>query len=298
MYSYKTLKKTKRKTEEAGNEDIMKLLSWIRTIKQNGLLDQLKEFKGNFSCLRAQASSEVQDIRTNSFSFYGPSHDHPKLPEADEELLFDDEDVFSGFLTIGTLGGDPETPRFTSVAEEHVTGAEKDLAKLITEKSNAEEDLESDDVRPSQGNDLYQSPIEFTKRSKEVKKKKALLTSLLKKRKTVERECNSMEKHGTPYMIKRVLEKLHRSSSKTRNDGDDDVSKKKDLRKNVQIFRSKVHPVLCTRARDDKEIDDRRSKLKDPPLDGGFLVSSSILEVNMKREKWIKTDAEYLVLEF
>lgn len=64
---------------------------------------------------------------------------------------------------------------------------------------------------------------------------------------------------------------------------------------NVQNFRSKVHPVLCTPARDDSEVDDRRSctNLKDPPaLNGGFLVSSSISEANWKREKWIKTDAE------
>ncbi|KAG2261416.1 hypothetical protein Bca52824_068495 [Brassica carinata] len=275
----------------------MKLLSWIRSIKQNSL-HRSKEFKGNFSCLRAQFSSKVQDIRTNSFAFYEPSHD-PKPPEADEELVFDHEDGFSGFLTIGTLGTEPETPRFTSVAEEDVTGAQKDIAKLLTDKlekfldeypedssskkierSNAEGDRgESDDVcPPSQGNDR----VESSKRSKEVKKKRA-----------VEGECNTLEKQGKRDLIKRVFEKLHMSSSKRRND-DNDVHKKKDIRKNVQIFRSKVHPVQCTPARDDKEIDDsrrtctnHRGKLKDL-----FLVSNSISEANMIREKWIKTDAE------
>ncbi|KAF3592415.1 hypothetical protein DY000_02025391 [Brassica cretica] len=258
----------------------MKLLSWIRTIKQNGL-DQSKEFKGNFCCLRAQVSSEVQDIRTNSFSFsfYGPSHD-PKPPEADEELEFDHEDGFGGFLTIGTLGRDPETPRFTSVAKEDVSGVHKDIAKLITEKldklleeypedssskqverSNAKEHRESVDVRKERN--------EFTKSSKEVKKKEGLLTSLFKRRKTVDGECNTMEKHGTGYLIKR----------------------------NVQIFRSKVHPVLCTPARDDNEIDDRRSCTNGSNLKTPRPFSSSISEANRKREKWIKTDAEYLVLE-
>ncbi|KAJ4901045.1 Uncharacterized protein Rs2_14996 [Raphanus sativus] len=290
----------------------MKLLSWIRTIKQSGL-DHSKEFKGNFCCLRAQVSSQVQDIRTNSFAFYEPSRD-PKPPEADEDLRFDHEDVFSGFLTIGTLGRETETPRFTSVAEEDVTGAQKDIAKLLTkkleeypedrsskqvlERSNAEGDRESVDVCPSQGNDLY------LKRSKEAKQKKGVLTitNLFKRRKTVEGECNSMEKHGTPDLIRRVFDKLHMSSSNTiKDDNDDDyMHKKKDIRKNVQIFRSRVHPVLCTTARDDKEIDDSRSctNLKDPPLNGGLLDSSSISETNMKKEKWIKTDAEYLVLEF
>ncbi|KAJ0230537.1 hypothetical protein HA466_0306450 [Hirschfeldia incana] len=297
----------------------MRLLSWIRTIKQNGS-DQSKEFKGNFCCLRAQFSSEVQDIRTNSFAFYEPSHD-PKPLEADEELRFDHEDVFSGFLTIGTLGREPETPRFTSVAEEDVTGAQRDIAKLLTkkldklleeypedssskqfERSNAAGDRESDDVCPSQGG--YDC-IEFTERSKEEKKREGLLTSLFKRRKTLEGECNSTEKHGTGDLMKRVIDKLHRSSSKTiKEDNDDYMHKKKDIRKNVQIFRSKVHPVLCAPVRDDdKETDDsrsctNRSNLKDPPLNGGFLVSSSISEANRKREKWIKTDAEYLVLEF
>ncbi|KAJ4867996.1 Uncharacterized protein Rs2_00323 [Raphanus sativus] len=284
----------------------MKLLSWIRTIKQN-VLNHAKEFKGHFRCLGAQVSSEVQDICTNSFAFYEPSHD-PKPPEADEDLRFDNEDVvFSGFLTIETLGEEPETPRFTSVEEEDVTGAQKDIAKLLTKKldklleeyreyssskqversKNAEGDRESVDVCPSQGYDR----IGFTKRSKEVMTRKDLLTSLFKRREAVEGECNTMEKHGQGDLIKSVFENLQ---------NDDYMHKKKDIRKNVQIFRSRVHPVLCTSARDDKEIDDSRSctNLKDPPLNGGFLVSSSILEPNRKKEKWIKTDAEYLVLEF
>ncbi|KAH0869749.1 hypothetical protein HID58_076771, partial [Brassica napus] len=265
---------------------------------------------GNFCCLRAQVSSEVQDIRTNSFSFsfYGPSHD-PKPPEADEELEFDHEDGFGGFLTIGTLGRDPETPRFTSVAKEDVSGVHKDIAKLITEKvdklleeypedssskqverSNAKEHRESVDVRKER--------IEFTKSSKEVKKKEGLLTSLFKRRKTVDGECNTMEKHGTGYLIKRVFEKLYMSSSKTiKDDNDDYMHKKKDIRKNVQNFRSKVHPVLCTPARDDNEIDDRRSCTNGSNLKTPRPFSSSISEANRKREKWIKTDAEYLVLE-
>lgn len=258
---------------------------------------------GNFCCLRAQVSSQVQDIRTNSFAFYEPSRD-PKPPEADEDLRFDHEDVFSGFLTIGTLGREPETPRFTSVAEEEVTGAQKDIAKLLTkkldmlleeypedssskqvERSNAEGDGEPVDVCPSQGYDR----IGFTKRSKEVRTRKDLLARLFKRREAVEGECNAMEKHGTGDLIKSVFEKLHRSSSK-----------KKDIIKNVQILRRRVHPLLCTTARDDKDIDDSKSctNLKDPPLNGGFLDSSSISETNRKKEKWIKTDAEYLVLEF
>ncbi|KAL9830237.1 putative protein LAZY1 [Arabidopsis thaliana] len=76
--------------------------------------------------------------------------------------------------------------------------------------------------------------------------------------------------------------------------------KKKDLKKNVQTCRRKVHPVLCTTAipQDDNEIDDRRKvDLKVPSLTGGFLGASSISEANRKRENWIKTDTEYLVLE-
>ncbi|CAH8360934.1 unnamed protein product [Eruca vesicaria subsp. sativa] len=280
----------------------MELLSWIRnlwirTIKQNGL-DQSKEFKGNFCCLRAQVSSEVEDIRTNSFAFNEPSH-HMKLPEAaeEEEIWLDHEDVFGGFLTIRTLDIDPETPRFTSVAEEDVTGAQKDIAKLLSEKLDKVleeyEDSRSSklversnagvvDVCPSQGYDL----IEFTKRSKEVRKKKALLKSLFKRRKIVEGECNTLEKHGTEDLIKSLFEKLHKSSSKTRKD--DYMHKKKDIRKNVQIFRRKVHPVLCAPARDDNEMDDTNgSNLKTQPP-----FSSSILEASRKREKWIKTDAE------
>ncbi|CAH2045273.1 unnamed protein product [Thlaspi arvense] len=249
----------------------MKLLSWMRTIKQPGV-DPSKEFKGDFCCLRAQVSSEVQDIRTNSFSFSfsGPSHDKNQ-PELDEELRFD-EDGFSGFLAIGTLGRDPETPKFAaSVKEEDVTGAQKEMAKLITEKldkfledypedtsskrvesSNAEGDRESD-VCSLQGYDLFRSTIEFTKRSNKVQKNKGLLTSLFKRGKT-----------------------------------------------SVQIFRSKVHPVLYTRA--DTNIDDRRRcitrcDLRVPSLDGSFLASSSISEANKTRENWINTDAEYLVLE-
>ncbi|KAH0923847.1 hypothetical protein HID58_023865 [Brassica napus] len=289
---------------------LLQLLSWIRTIKQNGL-DQSKEFKGNFCCLRAHVSSEVQDIRTNSFSFYGPSHD-PKPPEADEELEFDHEDGFGGFLTIGTLGRDPETPRFTSVAKEDVTGVHKDIAKLITEKldklleeypedSSSEQAERSNAKEHRESVDVCKDRIEFTKSSKEVKKKEGLLASLFKRSKTVEGECNTLKKHGTGDLIKTVFEKLHMSSSKTiKDDNDDYMHKKKDIRKNVQNFRSKVHPVLSTPARDDSEVDDRRSctNLKDPPpLNGGFLVSSSISEANWKREKWIKTDAEYLVLE-
>ncbi|ESQ32777.1 hypothetical protein EUTSA_v10004671mg [Eutrema salsugineum] len=301
----------------------MKLLSWMRTIKQNGV-DPSKEFKGDFCCLRAQVSSEVQDIRTNSFSFSfsGPSHD-PNPPELDDELRFD-KNGFSGFLAIGTLGRDPETPKFAAlVAEEDVAGAQKEMAKLITEKldkfleeypedtsskrvqrSNAEGDRESD-VRPTQGYDLFRSSIELTKRSNKVKKKKGLLTSLFKRRKTVEGECNSMEKHGTGDLIKRICAKLHGSSTKKRNDDDavDSTPKKKDLRKSVQILRSKVHPVLyAPAAREDNKIDGRRScinrcDLNIPNLNEGFLVSSSISEGNRKGENWIKTDAEYLVLE-
>lgn len=288
---------------------------------------------GDLCCLRAQVSSEAQDIRTNSFSFSfsGPSHDlNP--PEIDEELWLD-EDTFSGFLAIGTLGRDPETPKFAaSVAEEDVTEAQKEMATLITEKlvklleespencssklvegSSAEED-----VCFLQGYDLFQSSTELAKRSNEVKKKKGLLTSLFKKRKKVEGDYNSMEKHGTRDLIKRVFEKLHGSSSKLKNDyGDDDddddsIPKKKDLRKvqsfsfkhfkswsqadwcsfwlqSAQIFRSKVHPVLYTPATDDNQIlDDRRSCINRCDLK----VPSSISEANRKRENWIKTDAE------
>lgn len=288
-------------------------------------------------CLRAQVTSEVQDIRTNSFSFSfsGPSHDlNPQ--EIDEELWFGEE-TFSGFLAIGTLGRDPETPKFAaSVAEEDVTGAQQEMAKLITEKLDKllEESPENcssklvegssaeEDVCSLQGYDLFQSSIELAKRSNEVKKKKGLLTSLFKRRKRVEGECNSMEKHGTRDLIKRVFEKLHGSSSKLKNDYDDDddddddsIPKKKDLRKvqsfsfkhfkswsqdyesdwclfwlqSAQIFRSKVHPVLYTRATDDNQIlDDRRSCINRCDLK----VPSSISEANRKRENWIKTDAE------
>ncbi|CAA7028671.1 unnamed protein product [Microthlaspi erraticum] len=294
----------------------MKLLSWMRTIKQNGLLYPSKEFKGDICCLRAQVSSEVQDIRTNSFSFSfsGQSHDlNPQ--ETDEELRFD-EDTFSGFLAIGTLGRDPETPKFAaSVAEEDVTGAQKEMAKLITEKldkfleespedcsiqlverSSGEGDRERD-VCFLQGYDLFQSSTELAKRSNEAKKNKSVLARLFKRRKRVEGECNSMEKHGTRDLIKKVFEKLHGSSSKIRNyddDVDDDsMPKKKDLRKSAQIFRRKVHPVLYTPAADDDNIDDRRSCINRCDLN----VPSSISEANRNIENWIKTDAEYLVLE-
>ncbi|CDY13676.1 BnaA06g32470D [Brassica napus] len=266
---------------------------------------QTTNLSRNFCCLRAHVSSEVQDIRTNSFSFYGPSHD-PKPPEADEELEFDHEDGFGGFLTIGTLGRDPETPRFTSVAKEDVTGVHKDIAKLITEKldklleeypedSSSEQAERSNAKEHRESVDVCKDRIEFTKSSKEVKKKEGLLASLFKRSKTVEGECNTLKKHGTGDLIKTVFEKLHMSSSKTiKDDNDDYMHKKKDIRKNVQNFRSKVHPVLSTPAREDNEIDDRScTNRKDPPaLNGGFLVSSSISEANWKREKWIKTDAE------
>ncbi|KFK33624.1 hypothetical protein AALP_AA5G037800 [Arabis alpina] len=290
----------------------MKLLSWMRTTKQTGL-DPSKEFKGDFCCLRAQVSSQVQDIRTNSFSFSGSSH-HPNPPGIAEELQLDlDEDGFCGFLAIGTLGMDPETPKFAASVVEDVTEEKEEFGKVITEKLekflekdtdrklaerwNAEEDRELD-VCPLQGCNLFRSAIELTKRSnEEVKKKKGLLTGLFKRRQTVEGEFY-MEKHDTSW-IKRIFEKLHRTSPlKTRNNDDDDsIPKKKELRKSLQIFRSKVHPVFSTLAADDNEMDDRRScinrcDLKVPSLTGGSLGSSSISKANMKRENWIKTDAE------
>ncbi|KAG7558904.1 hypothetical protein ISN45_Aa05g005160 [Arabidopsis thaliana x Arabidopsis arenosa] len=295
----------------------MKLLRWMRTIKSNGL-DPSKEFKGDFSCLRAQVF-EVQDIRTNSFSFYGHTHD-PNPPKVEQDLRFD-EDGFCGFLAIGTLGTDPETPKFSAmVSEEDVTGERKEMAKLITEKldkflkehpedtsskrverSNAKEDRDSH-ACPLQDYDLFRSSIELTKRSNgRVNKKKSLLTSLFKRRQTVQGEPN-IEKHGTRDAIKRVFKKLHGASSKTRNDDEDDSmpKEKKDLKKSVQTCRRKVHPVLYApaTARDDNETDERRKvDLKVPNLTGGFLGASSISEANRNRENWIKTDTEYLVLE-
>lgn len=183
---------------------------------------------------------EVQDIRTNSFAFSGLSYDL-KPPKLEEELWFDEEG-FCGFLTIGTLGTDPETPKFSAmVAEDDVTVEKKEMAKLISEKldkflqkhhedtsyTNAKGDKESNVCY-----DLFRSSIELTKRSNGgVKKKKGLLRSLFKRRQTVQAESN-IEKHGTRDVIKRIFEKLHGASSKTRNDDDDDsMPKKKDLRK-------------------------------------------------------------------
>lgn len=206
---------------------------------------------GGFGCLRAQVFSDVQDIRTNSFSFSGPSYDK-NPPNFEQELRFDHEDGFCGFLAIGTLGTDPETPKFSAmVAEEDVTGEKKEMAKLITEKldkflkeypedtssklverSNAKEDRVFH-ACPLQDYDLLRSSIELTKRSNGiVKKKKDLLTSLFKRVKTVQGESN-IEKHGTRDVIKRVFKKLHGAFSKTRNDDEDDFmpKKKKDLRK-------------------------------------------------------------------
>ncbi|CAH8388419.1 unnamed protein product [Eruca vesicaria subsp. sativa] len=283
----------------------MKLLGWMRTINRSGS-NPSKELKGAFCCLRAQVSSEVQDIRTNSFSFSRQSHD-PNPPKIDEEIWFD-EGGFSGFLAIGTLGRDPETPKFTaSIVEDDVT-----VAKIVTEKldkfleeypedsisKQVERSKAESDACPAQGHDLVRSSTELTKRSSEVKKIESLLKSLFKRRKAVERKCNAVEKHGTRDLIKKIFEKLHVSPSKTRNtdDDDDDVDsmhKKKDIRKNVQIFQSKVHPVLCTPERDDNKIANRRSCcLKISGLNGGFLVPSSMSKVKWKRENWIKTDAE------
>lgn len=154
-------------------------------------------------------------------------------------------------MAIGTLGTDPETPKFAaSVAEEDVTGENEEFTKLITEKlekyleeypkdtsskraerSNAEGDKESN-VCPLQGYDSFRSSIELTKRSNiGVKKKKGFLTSLFKRRQTVQGEFY-MEKHGARDLIKRMFEKLHATSSlKTRNVDDDSMPKKKDLRK-------------------------------------------------------------------
>ncbi|KAJ4888282.1 Uncharacterized protein Rs2_28030 [Raphanus sativus] len=291
----------------------MKLLSWMRTINRSGF-DPSKEFKGSFCCLRAQVSHEVQDIRTNSFSFSRQSQDPTPLKTGEE--LWSDEGGFSGFLAIGTLGRDPETPKFiASTAEDDVTGAKEEMAKLVTEKldkfleeypeDNSSKEVErskaegfiDSDACPSQVYDLFQSSTEATKRSK-VKKVKGLLKSLFKRRKALERECNSMEKHGTRDLIKRIFKKFHGSPSKTRNDDDNSMHTKKDIRKSVQIFQRKVHPVMRTPERDGNEIDDRRScNLKIPNLNGGFLVPSSISKVNKKTENWIKTDEEYHVLE-
>ncbi|XP_010514386.1 PREDICTED: protein LAZY 1-like [Camelina sativa] len=294
----------------------MKLLNWMRTRTQNGL-DPSKDFKGGFGCLGAQISSDVQDIRTNSFSFSGPSHDK-NLPKFEEKLRFD-EDGFCGFLAIGTLGTDPETPKFSATfAEEDVTGEKKEMAKLITEKldkflkecpedisskpverSNAKEDKDFH-ACPQQDYDQFPSSIELTERSNgRVKKKKSLLTSLFKRTQPVQGE-SSIEKHGTKDVIKKVFEKIHGASSKkARNDDEDSKPKKKDLiRKSAQTNRRKVHPVLFTPIRDHNELDDRRKvDLKVPSLTGGFLGASSISDANRKREKWIKTDTEYLVLE-
>ncbi|KAJ0230131.1 Uncharacterized protein HA466_0310830 [Hirschfeldia incana] len=287
----------------------MKLLGWMRTISRS-TFDPSKELKGSFCCLRAQVSSEVKDIRTNSFSFSRQSHHDPTPLKTDEELWLD-EGGFSGFLTIGTFGRDPETPKFTASAlEDDVTGAKKDMAKLVTEKLDKfleeyPEDSSSKqvviskaepDACPAQGHGLFPSSTELAKRSNKVKKTKGLLKSLFKGRKEVERECNSMEKHGKRDFIKRIFKKVHSSPSKTRNDDDDDedsMHTKKDIRKSVQIFQRKVHPVICTPERDGNEIDDRRSC----NLNGGFLVPISILKVNKKTENWIKTDTEYHVLE-
>ncbi|CAN7125065.1 unnamed protein product [Brassica rapa subsp. narinosa] len=277
----------------------LQLLGWMRTINLSGF-DPSKEFKGGFSCLRAQVSSEVLDIRTNSFSFSRASHHDSNPPKTDEELWFD-EGGFSGFLAIGTLGRDPETPKFTSsIAEDDVT-----VAKLVTEKLDKFlEEYPDKDSSSKQGEiskaeyGLFGSSTELTKRGNEVKKMKGLLKNLFKRRKAVEGECNSMEKQGTRDLIKRISKKLHVSPSKTRNDDDYDdydysMHKKKDIRKSGQIFQSKVHPVMCTPPRDDNKVDDRRScKLKIPSLNGGFLVPSSISKVNKKRENWIRTDTE------
>ncbi|XP_010507024.1 PREDICTED: protein LAZY 1-like [Camelina sativa] len=221
----------------------MKLLNWMRTRRQNGL-DPSKDFKGGFGCLRAQISSDVQDIRTNSFSFSGPSHDK-NLPKFEEKLRFD-EDGFCGFLAIGTLGTDPETPKFSATfAEEDVSGEKKEMAKLITEK----------------------------------------LDKYLK-------ECPE-------DISSKPVERSNAKEDKARNDDEDSKPKKKDLiRKSAQTNRRKVHPVLYTPIRDHNEIDDRRKvDLKVHSLTGGFLGASSTSDANRKREKWIKTDAEYLVLE-
>ncbi|KAL1210109.1 Protein LAZY 1 [Cardamine amara subsp. amara] len=287
----------------------MKLLSWMRNIIPNGL-NPSKEFKGEFCCPRAQVF-EVQDIRTDSFAFSRLSHDL-KPPKVEEKLWFDEDD-FCGFLAIGTLGADPETPKFSAmVLEKDVTEDKKEMAKLITEKLNkfleehpedtsstsSKGDIESN-VCPLQGYDHSRSSIELTKRNNgEVKKKKGLLTSLFKRRQTVQGE-SYIEKHSTRDVIKKIFQKLLGTSSKTRSDDtDDSMPKKKDIRKSVQNFRSKVHPVLNSPARDDNEIDDRtKLDLKVSSLTGAFLGSSSILEVNRKRENWIKTDSEYLVLE-
>ncbi|KAJ4888283.1 Uncharacterized protein Rs2_28031 [Raphanus sativus] len=272
----------------------MKLIGWMRTINRS-TFDPSKEFKGSFCCLRTQKTGE--------------------------ELWFD-EGGFSGFLAIGTLGRDPETPKFTaSVVEDDVTGAKEEMAKLVTEKldkfleeypedsssKQVERSKAESDACPAQGHSIVPLSTEPTKRINEVKKIKGLLKSVFKRRKEVERECNSTEKHGTRDLIKRIFKKFHGSPSKTRNDDDEDdddysMHMKKDIRKSVQIFQSKVHPVMCTPERNDSKIDDRRScingcNLKVPSLNGRFLVPGSISKVNKKKENWIKTDAEYHVLE-
>ncbi|CAN8266309.1 unnamed protein product [Cochlearia groenlandica] len=293
----------------------MKFLSWMHTLKQN-VLNPSKEFKG-VCCLRPHVSSQVQDFRINSFSFSGPSHD-TNLYGVKEELTFDEDD-FNGFLSIGTLGIDPETPKFARTVADS-TVVQKEVESLITEKLDKflEEYLEDtiykrvetpsardgeSDVCTQQGYDLFRSSKELAERSNnEGNKKKGLLTSLFKGRQTLEEEC-SMKKHGTKDLVERMFKKLHGSSSKKRNDDNNDsISKKKDLRKSAQIFKSKVHPFLSTPSRNDTKIDESRScindcDLKAPSLSGRFLGLSFVSEANKKGEKWIKTDTEYIVLE-
>ncbi|KAJ4901041.1 hypothetical protein Rs2_14992 [Raphanus sativus] len=78
--------------------------------------------------------------------------------------------------------------------------------------------------------------------------------------------------------MKRVFDKLHRSSSKTIKEDNDMIicTRRKTSERMFRSFEVNVHPVLCAPARDDKEKDDSRSctnrcNLKDPE---GFLFQA------------------------
>ncbi|XP_010556290.1 PREDICTED: protein LAZY 1 isoform X2 [Tarenaya hassleriana] len=222
------------------------------------------------------------------------------------------------------------------IKEQHLSGLGEfsDTASLKAEESNPEEYGEPV-MFPLQGY-LLGSSLELLKENDKVKKKKGSIADLFQRKKSAEKPSFSERRDSIKKTT--MWRKLHGTAKKSfthcgkDDDDDDSVPQKKKLRKIGQLFRRKIHPVICTsetegnKPNKDQKIDDmfrnRRSYINGDDLiyrhgggdnqvssssEEGFLSSETSSDMtqyevvgkspNGKREKWINTDSEYLVLE-
>ncbi|KAJ1435491.1 hypothetical protein SESBI_05002 [Sesbania bispinosa] len=289
----------------------MKLLGWMhRKFRQNSteqfkdlvigqpsLDDEQNYHKTNLGNKLFKQTQKGQNLRKSFAGLEATRVDEDYDGEPPASIC----DLFPGFLAIGTLGSeqvisDPSTPTF-AISVEGITEKEDEVTENDLKLINDElEKVLGAETKDDISNDS-------SSRNSHVSTGRSSHCKSEKEDKRTEREADKSAMNLMKGKLKkRMFHTCSRNSTSISGGGPiDSASAETKLNKILHMFRKKVHPESSTAAQ--KSARHRKNENKKKIINDGGLIKGDLVhpdpeeDSSANREHWIKTDADYLVLE-